>query len=105
MKIIPSCVAGFRWFYLRLQLRQVPHHLSAVRTQILQVILQALQLLPRLCLLAAPLPQVGHTSPLELRVQLHIQGPLVEDPLHLHLTVSGELQEDAGLVLIQTAQI
>ena len=83
--------------YLWLQLRQVSHHLSAVRHQILQVILQTLQLLPSLRLLAAPLPQVGHTSSLELRVQLYIQRPLVENPLHLHLTVPGELQEHVGL--------
>lgn len=80
--------------YLRLQLRQVSHHVSAVRHQVLQVVLQTLQLLSGLRLLAAPLPQVGHTAPLQLGVQLHVQRPLVEDPLHLHLTVSGELQED-----------
>lgn len=83
-------------YYLRLQLSQVSHHLSTVRHQIFEVILQTLQLLACLSLLAAPLPEVGHAASLELRIQLHIQGPLMEDPLHLHLTVSRELQEKAG---------
>lgn len=38
-------------------------------------------------LLAAPLAEVGHAALLQLRVQLHIQRPLVENPLNLHLTV------------------
>ncbi len=46
-----------------------PSHLSSVR------------------LLAAPLAEVGHAALLQLRVQLHIQRPLVENPLNLHFTV------------------
>ena len=40
---------------------------------------------------AAPLAQVGHSALLQLRLQLHVQSPLVQDPLHLHLTVSWQL--------------
>ena len=43
-------------------------------------------------LLAAPLAEVGHAARLELRVQPHVQRSLTEDPLHLHLTVPGELR-------------
>lgn len=45
-------------------------------------------------LLAAPLAEVDHASFLQLGFQLHIQRPLVENPLNFHLTVPGQLQTD-----------
>lgn len=89
-----------RWrCYLGLQLGQVGHHLPAVGHQLLQTVLQTLQLLARLRLLAAPLAQVGDAAALQLGVQLDVERPLVEDPLHLHLTVSGELRRSSTLEL------
>lgn len=56
------------------------------------MILQTLELLASLCFFTAPLPEVNHTASLQLWVQLHLQCPLVENSLYLHLTVSGELR-------------
>ena len=52
--------------------------------------------LASLSLLAAPLPQVSHAASLQLRVQLDVQRPLVEDTLNLHLTVPGQLERGGG---------
>lgn len=85
--------------YLRLQLRQVCHHFSASQHQVFQMVLQTLQLLTCLRLLTAPLPQISQTAWLEVRIQFHVERPLVENPMNLHLTVPWELMEKNNMQL------